>query len=132
MNKSFQVENEQDFFARMRKLAKKLDDKEFAGSYENLSFEDPGEMERFLLANARKAEAARTTPVIALVSKKHEFFSGSFATVHMPLRGKVAAKRAERLVAKSKGALWVTQDENGKLVSSRLITSKGRKNKTRA
>lgn len=132
MSKSIQVEKEKDFFARMRNLAKKLDHNEFVGSYENVSFEDAGEMEAFLIADEQEPDTVRTFPVIRLATKKHDFFSASFVTQHVPIRGKVAAKKAERLVASSKGAFRLTRDEKGKIVSGRLITDKSRKDKTRA
>lgn len=66
MTKTFQVETEDDFFDRMRSLAKKVDRQEFFGEYENSSFEDRDEM-----SNAVAKACAEAIPTAeAKVTKK--------------------------------------------------------------
>ncbi|MBD9589770.1 hypothetical protein IB254_22055 [Pseudomonas sp. PDM03] len=54
-------ESEEDFFARMTSLAKKLDRREAVEAYESFSFEDVGEMKAFRSEQERKARKASFT-----------------------------------------------------------------------
>ncbi|MBB3105240.1 hypothetical protein [Azomonas macrocytogenes] len=98
MSKTVQVETEDDFFARMRKVAGQIDRHEFVGSYENVSFEDADEMCAYVEKEARQ-EAAKG------VIWKPRSAKGQFLTV-----------KARKALSTPRENLTVW---NGKLVASK-------------
>lgn len=61
MSKTYQVETEDEFFERMRSLARKVDRQEFVGAYENASFQSKEEMLQAVSSSDDEAEPAQKT-----------------------------------------------------------------------
>lgn len=97
MTKTVKVETEEDFFARMRKLSGQIDRNEFFGAYENVSFQDAGEMRVFV-------EQEMKTPAPLTMPKKLNRFelailAGHSARLWVPLSK--AAMKSEFVVSVS-------------------------------
>lgn len=73
MTKTYQVESEDDFFSRMKTLARKIDKGEFVGSYESESFETVEDMQT---AVERDRKAGREEERDALLSQRFTWFRG--------------------------------------------------------
>lgn len=91
MSKIYQVESEDDFLARMRTLARKIDNEEIVASYEAESFETCEDMQA-AVARDKSIEKARSL--------------GNVPSVGAMLRNKrasVKVSRPEKLIKRVKG-----------------------------
>ncbi|MCP1443051.1 hypothetical protein J3D54_002183 [Pseudomonas sp. GGS8] len=92
MSKTVQVETEEDFFTRMRKLSGQIDRNEIFGDYENVSFQDAGEMRAYL--SEEKAREEKAKKLVARPNSFAQYAAGIFLD-----------RKSGRFVAMAKHAL---------------------------
>ena len=125
-------ETEEDFFARMTSLARKLDRQEPVEAYESFSFEDIGEMKAFESERERKERKASFTLIAG--GGKPKVKSKALHVRVMNLRRKKNARWINATVTFERDAKQIVKNyatvtqrlENGSVVVTRVIAETDR------